>query len=84
MGSGLRRNLIKEFSSTGVPIFQFGTYGSGNGSHGPYDLHVDPSGNVWVVDWWNNRIEEFNGSGAYLLQFGSEGSGDGQFSWSKI
>ncbi len=58
----------------------FGSTGSGNGQFSsPADVAVDPQGNLWVVDRWNNRIEKFDSSGKFLLKFGSKGSGDGQF-----
>lgn len=57
-----------------------GTKGTGTGQLGePTGLDVDPSGNVWVADWQNNRVSRFNANGEFLGQFGSLGSGDGQF-----
>ena len=38
----------------------WGTYGSGDGQfHGPYGVAVDAWGNVYVVDYYNNRVEVF-------------------------
>jgi DNA-binding beta-propeller fold protein YncE len=40
---------------------------------------VDARGNVYVVDYLNNRIQVFTGTGVYLNQWGTTGSGPGQF-----
>ena len=79
-------NRIQEFNSNGTYLGQIGcatgacVAGAGNGQlHFPTDLAIDQSGNIYVVDYGNNRVEEFNSSGAYVSQFGSTGSGDGQF-----
>ncbi|MGA9875624.1 MAG: hypothetical protein WBQ21_07435 [Solirubrobacteraceae bacterium] len=57
-----------------------GLSGSGNGQFSMLEgVSVDSSGNIWVVDYGNNRIQEFNEAGKYLGQFGSTGSGAGQF-----
>ena len=61
-------------------ITAWGTYGSGNGQlYNPYDVAVDASGNVYVVDAGNNRIQTFTTSGVYIVQWGTLGSGNGQF-----
>ncbi len=58
---------------------QAGIAGSGNGQFGFLaGMTVDSSGNLWVIDYGNNRIEEFNEKGEYLEKFGSEGTGNGQ------
>ena len=54
-------------------------YKSQFGSSGPYGITVNPPGDVYVVDAFNNRVQKFDSSGNYLSQFGSSGSGDGQF-----
>src|SRR5256885_15249334 len=61
-------------------ITAWGTYGSGNGQlYNPYDVAVDASGNVYVVDTNNHRIQKFTSNGAYLSKWGTLGSGSGQF-----
>ncbi len=66
-------------------ITQWGSYGccgatAGNGQFDdPYGIAIDNSGNVYVVDLYNNRIQEFSSTGAYITQWGSNGSGNGQF-----
>jgi YD repeat-containing protein len=58
-----------------------GIAGAGNGQFSTIaaGMSVDSSGNVWVVDYGDNRVQEFNEKGEYLQKFGSEGSGGGQF-----
>ena len=57
-----------------------GVAGSGSGQFSdPVGIGVDGSGNVWVVDSYNNRVEEFSAEGAYIKKVGSKGSGNLQF-----
>jgi DNA-binding beta-propeller fold protein YncE len=43
-------------------------------------LTVDAAtGNVFVLDWGNDRVYRYSSSGSLLGWFGSRGSGDGQF-----
>ena len=60
--------------------FRFGKKGAANGEFElPLSVVVDPQGNIWVADTFNNRIQKFSSTGAHLQNFGSRGSGDGQF-----
>ncbi|RCV65692.1 Streptogramin lyase, partial [Methanophagales archaeon] len=45
----------------------------------PQGIAVDSSGNVYVVDTWNNRIQKFDSSGNFITKWGSFGTGDGKF-----
>ena len=45
----------------------------------PIDTATDSSGNVYAMEYHNNRIKVFNSSGAYLRSFGSYGSGCSQW-----
>ena len=37
----------------------------------------DLSGNLYVVDSYNNRIQKFDSNGNFLMKFGTRGSGMG-------
>jgi len=45
----------------------------------PAAVAVDPDGNVFVSDSWNNRIEEFDADGTFIRTFGEAGDGPGYF-----
>ena len=36
----------------------------------PLDVATDSSGNIYVMEYYNNRIKKFDSSGAYLKSFG--------------
>ena len=58
-----------------------GIAGSGTGQlNAPRGVAVSSAGEVWVVDYANNRLQEFNESGESPTVVGSHGSGNGQFS----
>ncbi len=53
-----------------------GIPGAGNGQFSWLaGLNVDSSGNLWVVDYGNDRIQELNEKGEFVRKFGSKGSG---------
>jgi len=61
-------------------LLQWGSLGTGNGQfNSPYGIAVDGSGNVFVVDYGDNRIEKFTANGTYVAQWGVTGIGNGQF-----
>ena len=65
-------NRIEKFSSAGLLLAAYGSYGSGRGQFiGPWGIAVNQAnGNVYVVDQGNNRIEELNSSGGFEAMFG--------------
>ncbi len=53
---------VQEFSSTGVFVTKFGSYGSGAGQmSAPGGVAVNSVGNIFVTDTGNNRLEEWLG-----------------------
>ncbi len=57
----------------------FGSTGDGEGQFSlPADIAVDQSGDLWVLDKFNDNVQEFDAGGGYLKQFGSAGSGEGE------
>jgi len=40
---------------------------------------LDPTGNVFVADFYNNRVQKFTRNGSFLTAFGAKGKGPGQF-----
>jgi tripartite motif-containing protein 71 len=73
---GPGNNRIQKFSSTGVPLAQWGGPGAGPGQFSnPTGLAVDSQGDVFVADTGNNRIEELSSTGQYLAQLPAPSGG---------
>ncbi len=68
------------FAQKAVFLDSFGAQGTGDGQFlVPNDIAVDSSGEVYVVDMFNNRVQRFTGDGTFLSKFGTAGAGIGQF-----
>ncbi|HZL85301.1 MAG TPA: 6-bladed beta-propeller [Candidatus Krumholzibacteria bacterium] len=77
----LLNHRVQKFDSNGNFITMWGSYGSTPGQFiGPFDVAVDASANVYVVEVNNNyRVQKFDSNGAFITTWGSYGSGQGQF-----
>lgn len=77
-------NRIRKLNSTGEPVIEWGSAGSGAGEFSaPEFLAVDQAGYLYVADKGNFRIQKFTLDGAFVTAWGSEGTGEGQFRWPK-
>ena len=47
----------------------------------PFQLAIDPDGNLWVADGQSSRFLIFAPDGTFLETWGTPGSGDGQFNF---
>ena len=43
------------------------------------NITLDPPGNVFTADFYNNRVQKFTADGTFLTAFGEAGAGPGQF-----
>jgi len=67
---------IQKFSSTGVPLAQWGGPGAGPGQFSnPTGLAIDSRGDVFVVDAGNNRIQELSPAGRYMEEWNAPSGG---------
>ena len=61
-------------------VNKWGSQGTGDGQFAwPMDVALDPSRNVYVLDYTNNNIQKFDSNGSFITKWGSYGTGDGQF-----
>jgi RHS repeat-associated protein len=58
---------------------KIGLAGSGEGQFSSPVGVAFAGGNLYVVDYTNNRVQEMTTAGAYVAQLGSHGTGNGQF-----
>lgn len=65
---------IKKMDTNGNLLFQWGTYGFGNGLFNfTNDVAVDGSGNVYVLETASNRVQKFTADGQFLWMIGFVG-----------
>ena len=72
-------HLIKVFNSNGEFLYEFGTYGTGNGElNHPTGLAVDKMGHLLVCCSDNHRVQVFTLDGKFVAKFGDNGQELGQ------
>jgi RHS repeat-associated protein len=70
---------INESPLPATYVSSFGSLGTGNGQFNKTaGIARDAKGNLWVVDYGNQRVEKFSQVGEYLFSFGSLGTKNGQ------
>jgi tripartite motif-containing protein 71 len=85
-----RNHRVQRFTSSGAFVTKWGkgggagggdeAIGSGDGEFNlPYDVTVDPRGDVYVADTSNVRVQKFTRLGRFLMKFGRPGFGNGEF-----
>ena len=78
--SAAGNSRVQKFSATGVPLAQWGTFGSAPGQFNtPVGIAVDQQGDIYVAEEGGARIQKLSSSGQPLAQWGTRGSGPGQF-----
>ena len=72
-------HLIKVYSSNGRFLYEFGTYGTGDGElNHPTGLAVDKMGHLLVCSLGNHRVQVFTLDGKFVAKFGEYGQELGQ------
>lgn len=62
-------------------LTKWGSQGTGDSQFAfPMSVTVDADGNVYTVDFTNNRVQKFDKNGVFVTKWGTTGSGNGQFS----
>jgi sugar lactone lactonase YvrE len=70
---------IQKFSPTGVPLSQWGTFGSALGQFNtPVGIAVDEQGDIYIADVGNHRIQKLSSLGQPIAQWHTVGSGTGE------
>jgi tripartite motif-containing protein 71 len=74
-----QNNRVQKFSPMGVPLAQWGTFGSAAGQfNAPIGVAVDQQGDIYVADVGNHRIQKLSSLGQPLTQWHTVGSGTGE------
>ena len=72
-------HLIKVYNSNGRFLYEFGTYGTGDGElNHPTGLTVDKMGHLLVCSLHNHRVQVFTLDGKFVAKFGEYGQELGQ------
>jgi DNA-binding beta-propeller fold protein YncE len=84
-GTGTDTSALFRFTSNGVLLGTFGSFGGGiEQFRNPLGVAIDDKGGVstnqvFVADTRNSRIQRMSATGFFTARFGREGSGDGEF-----
>ena len=74
-------HLIKIYNDKGRFLYEFGSYGTGDGKlNKPTGLAVDKTGHLLVCSLGNNRVQVFTLDGRFVTKFGEYGKDLGQMS----
>jgi tripartite motif-containing protein 71 len=77
--SSAGNSRIQKFSPTGMPLAQWGTFGSAPGQFNtPVGIGIDRQGDIYVADVGNHRIQKLSSQGEPLTQWHTVGSGTGE------
>ena len=80
--SGTVQNFIPSTISTISYLQTIGEEGTANGQFdSPYDIAINSTGHIYVVELIGNRVQIFDSAGQYVGKFGARGSGNGQFTF---
>lgn len=73
---------IEKYSMNGDFIAEWGIdAGSGDGQlQIPTAIAIDTNGNIYIVEYANERVQKFDSSGNFLMKWGTPGKGEGHFS----
>ena len=78
-GSAGDNSRVQKFSSAGLPLAQWGTFGPEPGQFNtPVGIAVDDQGIIYVADVGNHRVETLSALGRPLAQWHTVGSGTGE------
>lgn len=78
-GSADGNSRIQKFSPAGVPLAQWGTFGSALGQFNtPVGIAIDQQGTVYVADVGNHRVQKMSPLGQPLMEWHTVGSGTGE------
>ncbi len=81
-GENKKCDVLNEYvQKTYIFLNKWGSEGTSDGQFKtPVGIAVNPStGNVFVVEFDNERVQVFDSSGNFITKFGSHGGGNGQF-----
>ena len=78
-GSADGNSRVQKFSPTGMPLAQWGTFGSAPGQFDtPVGIAVDHEDAIYVADVGNHRVQKLSPVGKPLAQWHTVGSGTGE------